>query len=193
MLTRFSEALKKYTNGWLILFFLAGELLFNVVILPAQQARLEAASGGVGPIDLMLFYTPEQVYSMVEAYGTAGRAAYRTFELTGDILYPIVYTLFFSLLLTWLFQRGFAPDSPVQRWNVLPLATWLFDLLENLGIVAMLSVYPSTPGWLAWTATLFTLLKWLSVAAIGLLLLLSLVMAIKNRFKRQAAADLAGA
>ncbi len=193
MLTRFSEALKKYTNGWLILFFLASELLFNAVILPAQQARLEAASGGVGPIDLNLFYTPAQVYSMVESYGAAGRAAYRAFELTGDILYPIVYTLFFSLLLTWLFQRGFAPDSPVQRLNILPLATWLFDLFENLGIVAMLSIFPSTPAWLAWTAASFTLLKWMSVAAIVLLLLLGLVMAIKNRFKRPAAADLAGA
>lgn len=185
MLTRLYEALEKYANNWLILLLLAGELLFNVVILPAQQARLEAASGGVGPIDLLFFYTPAKVYSMVAAYGDAGRASYRTFELTGDLLYPIVYTLLFSLLITWLFQRGFAADSPVQRLNVVPLGAWLFDLFENLSIAAMLSVFPSTPAGLAWMAAIFTLVKWLFAGACILLILVGFVFALKNGFRKQ--------
>ena len=107
MLKKISETLRKYANGWLVLIFFAGEVFFNTVILPAQQAKMEAGSGGTGPIDLQLFYTPEKVYSMVESYGEAGRASYRAFELTGDIIYPIVYTLLFSLVITWLFQRSF--------------------------------------------------------------------------------------
>jgi len=39
------------------------------------------------------------------------------------------------------------------------------DLLENLGIVTMLSVYPSTPDALAWVTALATLIKWLFAAA----------------------------
>jgi hypothetical protein len=35
MLTNLSNTLKKYANGWLVLLFLAGEILFNAVILPA--------------------------------------------------------------------------------------------------------------------------------------------------------------
>ncbi len=57
---------------------------------------------------------------MVESYGEAGRANYRLFELTGDIIYPIVYTLFFSLAITWLFQRGFSSNSAMQNLNVVP-------------------------------------------------------------------------
>lgn len=182
-LNKVSETLRKYAKGWLVLVFLAGEVFFNAVVLPDQQAKLEAASGGIGPIDLQIFYTPQKVYSMISAYGEAGRLGYRNFELTGDILYPIVYTIFFALLVTWLFQRGFTADSPIQKLNVIPLGAWLFDLLENLSIVAMLSAYPSTPTGLAWIAAVFTLIKWMFAGATILLILIGLVAALKNGFK----------
>lgn len=185
MLARLSDTLRKYANGWLVLFFLAGELAFNAVILPNQQAKIETASGGTGPIDLQFFYTPDKVYKMVESYGEAGRAAYRTFELTGDILYPIVYTLFFSLAITWLFQRGYPSISAMHKYNVVPFGGWFFDLLENLGIVAMLSVFPSTPAALAWLTAIFTLVKWVFAAASIVLLLTGLVKAAMNGFKKQ--------
>ena len=185
MLNTLSETLGKYAHGWLVLLCLAGMLLFNGLILPNQQATIERMSGGVGTIDPQLFYTPEKAYSMVSAYGGAGRIAYRNFELTGDILYPVLYTAFFALLITWLYQRGFTPGSPMQKSNVVPLGGWLFDLFENLGIAAMLSVYPSTPAWLARAAAVFTLLKWLFAGAAILLILIGLVMVLKNKFRKQ--------
>jgi len=185
MLDKISETLTRYANGWVVLVFFAGEMLFNALILPNQQAKLEAASGGIGPIDPQIFYTPEKVYSMVAAYGEAGRANYRTFELTGDIIYPIIYTLFFALLVTWLFQRGLASDSPVQKLNIVPLGSWPFDLLENLGIVTMLSIYPSTPAAAAWLTAMFTLVKWIFAGITIVLILIGFVMAFKNGFKKQ--------
>jgi hypothetical protein len=122
---------------------------------------------------------------MVASYGEAGRADYRTFELTGDIIYPIVYTLFFALFMTWLFQRGFPPESSMQRLNVVPFGGWLFDLLENLGVVTMLSIYPATPPAVAWITAIFTLIKWLFAGATIFLILVGLVMALKNRFRKQ--------
>ena len=186
MLERLSNTLKKYVNGWLVLLFFAAEMLFNIVILPDRRAKIEAASGGTGPIDLQFFYTPDKVYSMVAAYGDAGRADYRAFELTGDILYPIVYTLFFALLITWLFQRGFPPDSRMQKLNVLPFGMWFFDLLENVGIVSMLLMYPSRPAILAWLTMLFGSLKWGSFLVTIALVLVGLVKAAVNRFRKQA-------
>ena len=186
MLTNLSNTLKKYANGWLVLVFLAGEIFFNAVILPGQQTKIEAGSGGTGPIDLNLFYTPAKVYGMIASYSEEVRASYRLFELTGDIIYPIVYTLFFALAITWLFQRGFASNSNMHKYNVVPFGAWLFDLFENLGIVTMLSIYPSTPALLAWVATIFTLFKWLFVLVTVILLLTGLATAIKNGFKKQA-------
>ena len=186
MLNKLSATLRKHANGWLVLLFLAGEIFFNAVILPGQQAKLQAGSGGTGPIDLQFFYTPEKVYGMIASYGDEVRASYRTFELTGDIIYPIVYTLFFSLVITWLFQRGFASNSSMHKYNVVPFGAWLFDLFENLCIVAMLSVYPSTPVALAWVSTIFTMTKWLFILPTALLLLYGLVKAVMNGFKKQA-------
>jgi len=102
---------------------------------------------------------------MAASYGEEGRASYRTFELTGDIIYTIVYTLFFAFFITWLFQRGFPSGSKMQKLNVVPFGGWLFDLFENLGIVAMLSVYPSMPAALPWISAIFTVVKWLFAGA----------------------------
>jgi len=186
MLTNLSNTLRKYANGWLVLVFLAGEILFNAVILPAQSAKIAAGSGGLGPIDLQLFYTPDKVYGMIEAYGEETRASYRLFEMTGDIIYPIVYTLFFSLFITWSFQRGFPSNSGMQKLNVVPFGSWLFDLLENICIVIMISIYPSTPAALAWLSAIFTLIKWLFAGATIILILTGLVKAALNGFKKQA-------
>jgi len=186
MLNKLSETLKRYASGWLVLVFLAGEIFFNAVILPRQQANMQAGSGGTGPIDLQIFYTPEKVYGMIASYGEEVRASYRTFEMTVDFIYPIVYTLFFSLFITWLFQRGFASNSGMQKLNVMPFGAWLFDLLENLGIVSMLSAFPSTPSALAWAAAIFTLVKWLFAGASIVLMLTGLVKAALNGFKKQA-------
>lgn len=185
MFTRLSGLLHRYAKGWLILVLFVLDVLFNVIILPRTQAALEATSGGVGPIDLQFFYTPEKVASMIEAYGEAGRSTYRLFELTGDILYPIIYTLFFSLLLSWLLQRAFAGDSSVRLLNVVPFGAWLFDLLENLSIVIMLSMYPSTSVLIAWAATLFTIVKWVFAIATIVLIVFAFILAVKNRFKKQ--------
>lgn len=185
MLDPISAMLKKYANGWLILLLLAGEIFFNAVYLPGVQARLEQDSGGNGPIDLQFFYTPEKVYGMVDSYGEEGRLVYRTHELTIDVIYPIVYTLLFALLITWLFQRGFAPQSPMQRLNVVPLGAFVFDMLENICIVTMLSVHPSQPAIIAWLGTIFTMVKWLFALSTIVLIVVGLVMALKNRFRKQ--------
>ena len=185
MLTNLSNTLKKYENGWLVLIFLAGTVLFNAVILPDQAAKFEATPGSAGPIDLQFFYTPEEAYDMVASYGGELRADYLIFELTGDIIYPIVYTLFFALGITWVFQRGFASDSVMQKYNVVPFGAWFFDLLENLGIVTMLSVFPSTPAMLAWVSAIFTVLKWFFAAVSIILLSYGYIRAAMNQFKRQ--------
>lgn len=180
MLTTLSTTLQKYAKGPLVLLFLALDLLFVAFILPNTEAAMKETAGGVGPIDLQFFYTPEKVYSMVSAYGAAGRIFYRTFEMTGDIVYPIIYTLFFSLLLTWLFRRGFAGDSRWQGLNVLPFGALLFDLLENVCIVTMLTLYPATPAPLAWLATGLTMIKWSFAGITLLLVLVGLGMALRK-------------
>jgi hypothetical protein len=185
MLNQISGNLHRYAKGWLVLVFLAGEIFFNAVHLPGVQAKLRTFSNGNGPIDLQLFYSPEKVYSMVDSYGEEGRVFYRAHELTIDVIYPIVYTLLFTLLISWLFQRAFAPASRMQKLNVIPLGAFAFDMLENICIVAMLSVHPAQPAALAWLGAAFTGIKWLFAGATIVLILIGLVVAARNKFKKQ--------
>ena len=185
MLKTLSNWLVKNTRGWLILVFLALDVLFMAVLLPGTQAKIEAVSGGTGPIDLQFFYTPAKVYGMIESYGDEIRAAYRVTELTTDIIYPIIYTLAYSMLITWLFQRGFGKDSYMQRLNVMPFGAWLFDLLENLGIVTMLTIYPSQPAALAWVATIFTSIKWFFAFVSIALVLVGVLAAVVGIFRKK--------
>ena len=193
MLDTISALLHRYARGGLVGVLFAGVITFNLVVLPRQEANLLRLSGGTGSLDRPFFYTPEQAYSMIQTYGESGRQAYRTFALTGDILYPILYTLCLGLLMTWLFERGFAPGSSMQKLNIVPLGAWCFDLLENLNIVAMLSLYPAMLAGMAWMAALSTLLKWLFVGMTIILIVLGFGMAWKNRFRRRYAPDLARA
>jgi hypothetical protein len=143
-----------------------------------------AANNSVLPLDLMFFYTPDKAFEMIEKYGEAGRSIYFKIELTADIIYPIIYTLFYGLLISWLFQRAFKPDSKMQKWNVMPVGAWFFDLLENVGVVSMLSMYPSKSSFMAWLTMIFSSLKWIfAFITIGLVLV-GLVRATMNRFRK---------
>ena len=144
-----------------------------------------AANNSVLPLDLMSFYTPDKAFEMIEKYGEAGRSIYFKIELTADIIYPIIYTLFYGLLISWLFQRALKPDSKMQKWNVMPVGAWFFDLLENVGVVSMLSMYPSKSSFMAWLTMIFGSLKWaFAFVSIGLALV-GLARAAMNRFRKQ--------
>jgi len=188
MLNTISEKFHSWATGWRVaILFLADVLMMGYIMPVAGAIMALAANNSVMPLDLMFFYTPEKAFTMIEKYGEAGRSIYFKIELTADIIYPIIYTLFYGLLISWLFQRGFKPDSPMQKWNLIPVGAWFFDLLENTGIVSMLMMYPSKPEILAWVTMLFGSLKWACfVVTVGLVLVGS-VKAAMNRFRKQAA------
>ena len=73
----------------------------------------------------------------------------------------------------------------MQKWNVMPVGAWLFDMLENAGIVSMLLMYPSQPEIMAWLTMLFGSIKWgFFVITVGLVLV-GVVKAAMNRFRKQ--------
>ena len=178
MYARISASFSKNASGRNILILMAGIILLNATLFSNMSASM---AEGTRPIDLMFFYTPDQVYAMVDAYGPDLRPVYARFELTADILYPILYTLFFCLTISWLFERGFDHGSAIQRLNLLPLGAGLFDFLENFSIVAMLTLHPAQPAAVAWAATLFTMAKWLFALAALVLVLIGIAAALRKR------------
>ena len=192
MLNRISQKFHAWATGWRVIILMIAETLMMFYIMPLAAGIMAfAANNSVMPLDLMFLYTPAQAFEMMDRYGEAGRSVYFKIELTADIIYPIIYTLFYGLLLSWLFQRAFKPDSPMQKWNVMPVGAWLFDMLENAGIVSMLMMYPARPEIMAWLTMLFGSLKWAFFVVTMGLVLVGLVRAAMNGFRKQA--EFAGA
>ena len=188
MLNMISQKFHSWAIGWRVfILFLADALMMGYIMPLAGGIMALAANNSVMPLDLMFFYIPQQAFEMMEKYGEAGRSIYLTIELTADIIYPVIYTLFFGLFISWLFQRAFRPDSPMQKWNVMPVGISFFDLLENSGVVSMLMMYPAQPEAVAWITMLFGSLKWAFFAMSLGLVLVGLVRAAMNRFRKQAA------
>jgi hypothetical protein len=179
-LSNLSRRLHSWAKGWLILALIAAFVIFEAITLP----RLQAAPGGnVVSLDAQLFYRPEQAFATMAAYGDA-RRFWIPIYLTWDVANPIFYTLIFSLLISWLFRRGFKAESKRQRLNLLPFGAGLCDLLENLCIVTLLAVYPAQPAAVAWLSTICTVSKMGFLSVSALLILVGLVAAAVKALSR---------
>ncbi len=180
MLQKISDRFHARAKGWLVITLIFLDIFFMGFIMPLVSNMLNKGHGVQQSMDLQFFSTPEKLYSLAESYGEYGRAFYRSMELTVDIIYPIIYTLALGLLISWLFQRGFGTRSKMQRLNILPIGAWFFDLLENFGIVCLLSAFPIQITAVAWLTTILTMIKWIFAGASVLLILPGLIMAARN-------------
>jgi hypothetical protein len=181
MLSKLSRLFHYWARGWLVLALFAAFVVYVAVTLPVLQ---DAPGGNIEALDAQFFYTPEKAFTTVASYGDAAGLWTRLY-LTWDIVNPILYTLAFSLFISWLFQRSFNPESKMQKLNILPAGAGLFDLFENIGIVTLLVVYPTQPVVVAWLCTVCTMIKVSFLGVSTLLILIGLVKAGMNRLKRQ--------
>jgi hypothetical protein len=139
--------------------------LFVGLLLPWAETELKAFSNGTGPLDLLSFYTPDEAYTMLQAYGGQGRLFYTMVELSADVLYPLVSALLMSGLIIYVYSRVPYRRATIKTLFLFPLFTLLADYAENVCIVTMLINYPYRQDGLAIVSTIFTGLKWLLVLA----------------------------
>ena len=184
MFGKLSGRIYSWAKGWLILILFIIEIVFNATVLTSALKSVQAASNSPKPLeglDTQFFYTPDRAYSILSSYNDNVRVLYRNFELTGDIITPILYTSFLSLFISWLFRKGFKPGSFMRKLNIVPFGAGISDILENCCIVTMLSFYPARLNAVAMVSTVFTMLKWSLVALSFLLVITGIVKAILNR------------
>jgi hypothetical protein len=153
-------------------------VFFLVAVLP-QEAAKGAAMGLVDSIDSAFFYSPERLYAIAAAYGAEGRAFYIQQRFSFDVIWPLAYGFFvFSWLNLWLRSK---------RWVL--LLSWVpvgFDFLENISAAFVLSRFPERVNGVAWMASVFTPLKWLTLySALTLVLALFVVGPIWHGHQRQ--------
>ena len=123
------------------------------------------------PLDLHLYYTPTQAYSLIESYGENNRHNYAFGSATIDMLYPLCYSTFLGLVLTFFIVRCYKDTSKVRWLRLFPYTLMLADVFENICIIAMLTSFPDKLPKIAFLSGLLTLTKWLLFLIILLMLI----------------------
>ena len=167
---RLSETLHRFANPCVALTGLGLFLLFTAVVLPTEAARTETYAGEAGTPDTSIFYSPDELYGMAEAYGEEGRKLYVRSRVTFDVIWPLVYTFFLISTISWVYEGAFSADSRWRLANLAPILAAALDFLENGSASLVMVRYPLRTPIVDVGAGLFTLLKWISIAASFVLL-----------------------
>lgn len=157
---------------------------FIATVMPEQSAQSSAYAGEWGAPDRHVFYTPDELYAAVSAWGDAGRRDYIDFRLGADIVWAMAYTGFLAIWISYALRHAAPTGARLSRVNTFPLLTMAADYLENaLGII-LVGAYPERFDTVAWLAAMTTALKWLTLGISHLLLLTAIVLAIRYRLPR---------
>lgn len=158
----------------LVLFFISLPIIYHIFPFAAKLESLDA----------LAFYTPKQIYSIMNSWGESGRKFQFWFHLIWDFAMPITGSIFLGLLISWLLQRSFKPKSLFQKLNLIALSS-IFDLLENICIMIILFYYPKQLIIFAWVKTILTTIKYSFGIPLFIIIITGIVISTKNRFQKQ--------
>ncbi len=171
--------LQKMANPINVGLLLAIMLAFNIVLLPELIPVNSAQS--IKPLDLQFAYTPQVAYESISSYSDVIRKKYIIGEMTVDIIYPFFYTLFLSFSIFLIYRNKKNNNSLAIQFALVPYIILVSDLLENTGIVTMLSKYPQELISVAWGTSYFSTLKWVTVAFSLLLIAIGLLINLRSK------------
>lgn len=181
---RLSGWIQKVSKGWVTLIALIIFLLFTALVLPRQASTAASNTGDEWTPDLSFYYTGDQLYQLAQAYGEEGRAAYIHARFTFDLVWPLVYMVFLTTGISWLFRRAFAAHSIWQFTNLAPLFGMVLDYLENIATSLVMARYPSPTGVIAALAPIFTMVKWILVGGSFVLFLVGVVAGVGKMIRK---------
>jgi hypothetical protein len=149
-------------------------IVFTATVLPIQSEKAREQSGESSP-DMSFLITVDELYAIAESYGQDGRNAYVLARFTFDLVWPIVYTLFLTSSISWLFSKSFDNDSSLQNANLVPVIGLALDYLENISASIVMLRYPMRTPLMDILAVLFTPMKWVFVGGSFIVVLIGIV------------------
>jgi hypothetical protein len=181
-----NKLIKRYSSGRNVLLFLIAANLLYLLMLFVTIPQIMACSGGMKLFDLMpAGYDLAYAKTLLTQLGEEGRNVYLTRQIPVDLFYPLLSAIAYSLLMAWLFKRLNIANTPAIFLCLIPFAAGLFDYLENISIIMMITSYPEISGLLAGFANAFTVIKsMLSILFFGILTIALPVFLIKQIFAR---------
>lgn len=150
-------------------------LIMNFVLMP----QIELTTEGLKCFDMNpAGYSYETAIKFLSLLNEHGRNVYLHFQLPLDFVYPVVYTLFFILMLLWL-------TNGKKAFSVIPAALMLCDCGENISVIKMLTAQTPSEA-LVKAASAFTVSKSvLMYLCFALIIVFAVIKAVKSRRKNR--------
>lgn len=178
---KLKQILYQSTNSltlWLLFLAVCGFFyVFNSTQLPFSIPNLSKYLEGLSPLETKVFYSPDYLFKLLETLGQKGRNAYTNLLLL-DLIFPLVYTAFFSLTNLTLHQRETFITKLGKIAFILPLLGGLFDYAENFSLLILRKNFPNQFNLLAILSSLSTPLKTIAFLTNSILLILGLIQLI---------------
>ena len=182
---KIQQLLGRYSTGRnVILLFVFTQIIYFLMLLYTIPNVMNYANG-MKILDLQpTGYSADYAMTLFDNLGTGGRDYYLYRQIPLDMIYPFLFAVTYSLLLTYLFKKSFNPESKLHFLSIIPLFGGLFDYFENIGIIIMLSIYPGFSIHLANITSLFSILKSISTTLFFVLLVVGIVGFIIKKFMK---------
>lgn len=170
------ELLNRYSTGRNVLvLFVITQIIYAFMLLYTIPNVMNHAKG-MKLLDMQpAGYSAEYAKSLFDHLEASGREAYLFRQIPVDMIYPLLFAVTYSLLLTFLFKKSFNPSSKIHSLSLIPIVGGLFDYLENIGIINMLSIYPNFSVFLANMTNVFSVLKSIFITLFFVLLVVGVV------------------
>ena len=178
--------IEKHSEGKKVIALLIITNIIYLLMLLVTIPKVMSYSDGMKIFDRMpKGYSVDYATSLLDALGPEGRNAYLFSQIPLDVFYPGLFGLTYCLLMAYFLKKLSWFDKPLFYLSLLPLIGGLFDYLENIGIVYMLSSYPDFSTLVAQWTNRFTMTKSLfSMSALIILIALALLTGVKKIISR---------
>jgi len=171
------------TGKVVLALFIPAMIVYFIMLLYTIPQVAEYASGmklfDLSPVG----YSFEYANELLGALGVDGRGAYLYKQLPLDFIFPGLFALSCSLLLSWLFLKSQNESSKIFYFCFVPVAAGLFDYLENIGIIHLITSYPDISNISVSLASAMTIIKSGLTMAFFVLLIIGLVLLLRSKWK----------
>ncbi|PCI24255.1 hypothetical protein COB57_05385 [Candidatus Peregrinibacteria bacterium] len=185
-LKKIQNTLYTYSSGENVLFFFIVTQILYALMIIYSIPKVMQYSNGMQILDLLpTGYSAHYVQTLFQSLGEIGRETYLFQQIPLDMIYPGLFAISYSLLLTLILKNTFSKENKIQLLSMVPILAGLFDYAENIGIIIMLYTYPDFTILLANITAIFSILKSTFTVVMFMLLIIGIIMFFIKKIKNK--------
>lgn len=172
-LNKFYSFLDRNTKGKNVVFFFVIGFTLQFVVMGLLVPTFVKLSGGLQPLDIRMWYTPEDSIALLKALGDTGISFYLWPFLVVDIFFASMMSTAIAILINLLMKKNNVKYIYIPVF--LPIVGLVFDYCENLMTFISILKYPNITSTITYVGAICTFSKQILFILAALLIILSTI------------------